>query len=64
MFENLFKIISDELRQQAINKKISKETYKQFQDRVISTFNAVPITTINNIIASMSKRIRVIQMRK
>ena len=62
--ENLFKLVSDKLRKQALSQKISFETYEQFQTRVVNTFNAMPTDSIDNIIASMPKRITNIIARK
>lgn len=62
--ENIFKLVSDKLRKQAIEFQIQRETYDQFEDRVITALKSLPIITINNIIASMSKRIKQIIARK
>lgn len=50
--------------EKAITSQIKKETYEEFQDRVINTIQSVPIATINNIIASMSNRLKEIIKRK
>lgn len=62
--ENIFKLVSDKLRKQALELHIQRETYQQFEDRVITTITSLPITTINNIIGSMSRRIKEIIARK
>ena len=40
--ENIFKLVSDALRKQAITSRITTETYEQFKDRVISTIKSIP----------------------
>ena len=62
--ENIFKLVGDRLREQAINFNITNETYEQFQHRVISTIESLPIATINSIIASMPNRLKEIKKRK
>lgn len=62
--ENLFKIVSDKLRSQALSQKISSETYEQFQMRVVNTFMTMSTDTIDKIIASMPNRITNIILRK
>ena len=48
----------------AIDYQITKESYNQFQERVINTFQAVSIVTINRLIASMPKCICKVIARK
>lgn len=62
--ENVFKLVSDALREQAITEQIKKETFAEFKARVILTIKTLPITTINNIIASMPNRLEAIIKRK
>ena len=62
--ENLFPIISRKLQKQATNNQVSMESHSEFEARVINTFYSVPITTINNLIASMPKRICQVIARK
>ena len=62
--ENVFKHVSDALREQAITLQIQKETYAEFKDRVISTIQSLPIAMIDNIIGSMPKRLKQILKRK
>ncbi|KAK3707517.1 hypothetical protein QZH41_006508 [Actinostola sp. cb2023] len=40
--ENVFKLVSDALREQAITSQIKKETYEEFQDRVITAQRYYP----------------------
>ena len=62
--ENIFKLVSDELRKQALGRHIQRETYEQFQERVIDTIKSFPVKTINNIISSMPRRVKEIIARK
>ena len=62
--ENIFKLVSDALREQAIKLRITKETYEEFKLRVISTIKSMPIETINNTIASMPNRLSQIIKKK
>jgi len=62
--ENLFKLVSDKLRKQALTQKICLETFEQFQARVVNTFMAMPTDSIDKIIASMPKRIKNVIDRK
>lgn len=62
--ENIFKLVSDALRKQAVERQIERETYEQFQVRVIDTINTLPMKAIDNIIGSMPKRIKQILARK
>ena len=62
--ENLFHLIRKKLDKQAIERNIVKESFAQFQDRVIETFFAFSPSVIDNIIDSMKSRIRSIIDRK
>ena len=62
--ENIFKLVSDALRKQAITSRITTETYEQFKDRVISTIKSIPREVINKAIASMANRVDEIIKRK
>ena len=62
--ENLFHLIRKKLDKQAIERNIVKESFAQFQDRVIETFFAFSPSVIDNIIDSMNSRIRSIIDRK
>ena len=44
--------------------QITLETYNQFQARVIDTFNSIPISTVNKLIASMPERIKEVIKKK
>jgi hypothetical protein len=56
--ENIFKLVSDALRKQAIRSQITKETCEEFKNRVISTIQSLPLEVINNTIASMPNRVK------
>jgi len=56
--ENFFHLVKNDLRQQAIDKQITKENLKEFNKRVKKTLKNFPLIKINNIIASMDKRIQ------
>lgn len=49
--ENLFPIVSRKLQKQAIELQITREAYTDFKARVINIFKAVPIATVNKLIA-------------
>ena len=45
------------LEKQATERQITRESYSEFEERVINTFYSIPIGTINEPISSMSSRI-------
>ncbi|KAJ8049374.1 Transposable element Tcb2 transposase [Holothuria leucospilota] len=55
--ENVFKLLADTLRRDALENNIEVETFRAFRRRVISTLMAMPREIIDNIISSMPKRI-------
>lgn len=56
--ENIFHIAANRLKMDAIQKRLEKETYEQFKNRVITCIRDIPIETINKTIASMDRRLR------
>ena len=58
--ENIFNIVGQQLRKDALRKNIEAETFLAFQKRVIRTLKATSKNTIDNTIASMSKRLDLI----
>ena len=58
--ENFFNLVSRALKKQALEQKINKETLEEFSARVEKCMCEFPITTINNIIGSMDKRINMV----
>ena len=55
--ENLFHLVSRQLTKDAIDMEITSENFGQFSARVKNTMRNFPISTIDNIIMSMGKRI-------
>ena len=62
--ENLFPVVSHKLEKQVTDNQITLETYNQFQARVIDTFNSIPISAVNKLIASMPERIKEVIKKK
>ena len=58
--ENLFNVVSQTLKKDAIEQNITKETYEEFQQRVIQTMKSIPLEYINKLIASMYKRLNLV----
>ena len=58
--ENVFNLVKRKLQRQAIKNNITYETYEQFAERVKCTLYAMSSDTIDNIIPSMNKRLRLI----
>ena len=48
--ENVFPIVGRMLKDQAKKDNIRRETFEQFQSRVINTFFSIPVETINTLI--------------
>jgi len=62
--ENIFKILGDKLKNDAIDQNIEYETLKAFKRRVVRTLLQIPREIIDKTIASMNKRIDEIIRRK
>jgi len=62
--ENVFSIVVRKLDTQALNERITKETFEEFSARVKRTMESISATTINKIIDSMTNRIRMIIQRR
>jgi hypothetical protein len=58
--ENMFHLVSRKLRADAIEKRLLKETFGEFRDRVVSTIHAIPHQTIDNTVSSIRKRLLMI----
>jgi transposase len=58
--ENLFNTVKRKLREQAIREQITHETFTQFANRVKTLICNVKISSIDNLIASMPKRMLLI----
>ena len=62
--ENIFHLVKRYLANEAISKRITKESFEEFQSRVLRAFDSIPITTIDKTISSMEKRIDAILFSK
>lgn len=56
--ENIFHLVSEQMKKDAIYNNLTKESFQQFQDRIIATIRAIPQRTIDNTIGSIPKRLR------
>jgi len=54
--ENIFKYVGEKLRRDALEKEITRETFQQFERRIIQTITAIPRDYIDKVIESMTKR--------
>lgn len=55
--ENIFHLVGKKIRKEAMDKKITKESFTNFQQRVQRTFYEFPKVTIDKTISSMNKRV-------
>ena len=60
MIENIFHLIRVQLKSDAVNLKIEKESFPEFCERVSETIKNFPVEVINKTIESMNKRIELI----
>lgn len=58
--ENMFKSVSDNLHDSAIEEQLERESFTQFKQRVKNTIVQFPVAKINNLIESMDRRIQLI----
>ena len=58
--ENLFHLVSKQLREDAIDKQITSENFEQFSERVIRTMTNLSKITIDRIIESINNRVAMI----
>ena len=56
VIENVFAIVNSELRKQARDHKIRRETFEEFKGRVMNIFFTFPFVTVNRLIDSIPKR--------
>ena len=56
VIENFFKTVESNLREEALQKSITKETYEQFCVRIERTIKSIPLEYINKTIESLNKR--------
>ena len=62
--ENLFHMVGKILQDQAIERNLRRETFEEFQTRVINTFYSIPVETVNTLISTMPKRIDMVIQKK
>lgn len=62
--ENLFNMTSQILKKDAIALNIRKESYNEFERRVIKTMKSIPMEYINKLISSMNKRLNLVIKNK
>ena len=62
--ENMFHLVGRRLSEEAIQRNITQETFKEFSARVKTTLENFPIKTINRIIDSMPRRVKMVIKRK
>ena len=55
--ENVFHLICKKLREDAVSRNLTKETFRQFSKRIIHTVLTFPTNVIDKTIESMSRRI-------
>ena len=58
--ENLFNMTSEILKKDAISRNIRKESFHEFEQRVVNTMKSIPVEYINKLISSMNKRIELV----
>jgi len=58
--ENFFHLVTNKLKEDALQQNITHETKLQFSERVIRTMKDFPVEKINNLIGSMDKRIEMV----
>ena len=56
VIENVFTIVNSQLRKQARDRKIRRETFEEFKGRVMNTFFTCPFVTVNRLMDSIPKR--------
>lgn len=64
VIENFFKMMEARLREDALEQKITKETYEEFCERVKNTILNMPRDYIDKTIESLSKRMQEVVKRK
>ena len=58
--ENIFHLVRKQLQKDALRKKITKESFAAFSERIKRTMKSIPVETINKTILSMNKRMQLI----
>lgn len=62
--ENFFSMVVKKLEKQAISRGITKESFREFSERVKHTMENFPIEKIDKLIESMSNRVHAVIKRK
>ena len=62
--ENLFNLIKCNLEDEAIKQNITKESFEQFTERVLRTFNNISTEKVDKLILSMARRIEAVLASK
>ena len=55
--ENIFHLVKHYLDREAISRKIVRESFDEFNVRVLEAFGNIPVETIDKTISSMNRRI-------
>ena len=56
VIENVFAIVNSQLRKQARDRKIRRETFEEFKGRLMNTLFTRPFVTVNRLMDSIPKR--------
>ena len=62
--ENIFHLIRNKLKEDALTNEITHETYEEFSERIVKTFMEFPVALINKTIDSMPKRLAMVVKSK
>ena len=62
--ENVFHVVRSELRKEAMEQKICKESFLQFKERVVRTMKNCKTLTIDKTISSLPNRLKVMSRNK
>ena len=62
--ENIFHLVKRYLDQEAISRNIVRESFDEFNVRVLEAFGNIPVETIDKTISSMNRRITAILASK
>ena len=62
--ENIFHLVRRQLRYEAMETPILRETLEEFTERTTRTIRMIPLETINKTIASMGNRIEEVKRLK
>ena len=62
--EDIFHLVKKNLEHEAIAKSITSETFKQFSERVLRSFDSLSIDVVDSTIASLSKRVEAVLKSK